>query len=614
MTKRGSVGDVVAEASGASESAERPAESAERPARVWDLAGAAADVRHRPRLRFVLGPRQRIEFEEGEPGESHVAMVYPEIRLSYPYDGADEAARTEITVASACCALFRTSTKGEPLIEVDDELSFIADAIGDSDWLPYWLDVLHVYDLVVDPFWRGGGLGPAFVALIANRNAEAATVEPAPVRTVRSGGGLDARYYRGASSEARSKVGKAWERAGFLPIFIDPEWAPSFAGRNSYWVRLEDAGRVADARRLLADARRVASHPDVYEWHRQHVRSMQRSAKRAAVRARTRVREPLTPAEASGEAADVLYRRMCRLLYDLKGEPGADTILFDGAHLQMRSKWEYRNGRVSPVLRVELALHSRRAPVDLESAANPVGAAVGEVDVVAGLLNRVGTPVRAEWKAGLPAWCIEYQVVAPRIEDALSKVPAAVVAALVDCLGLPGQAVLDAVLGARLGPERWSQPGWEPSCRGGVVADFWDLELDYLDFVLTTRRHREHFSPLDSDVPARFFVVVPDEPTGVATPLHGDSGEHSEDEPRVRIERADATGEALGDLVALAPLSRDSEEVGWYRHTPDGWIPDPTVPHRLAARPAERLRAVPQPADTQTDSGDGAGGSSRPVD
>ncbi len=527
----------------------------ERAPRAWDGGAQSSPSEQQPRLRFVPGPITDVQYEEMEVGESLVAFVYPELRLSYPYDDPGGKAATEITIASASCVILHAIGMTDAMCEVDDELAAISDELQASGRFPYGGSFLHVSDLTVDPYWRGGGLGPALVSFIAaDCMVEAATLLPAPIRTARAGTDLTSRHYRGATAADRSAVAEAWQRAGFariddVPPDPDDDVDASDGPRepsSRYLVRMEDEDIYQAARVRLAAARLCARGDDVREWHDAKVRSAERASRLRAASARRAADhskdEALDRSRDRDRAARLIDERIERIMPTAGPWRGTDTILLEGAHVQVRV-----SGRQAPQLRVQIVSY---LPEQTEAGLDPS-------------LGELGALVDSSWGAGARAWTVAHRP--DRSTSSSSHLAAkAIVNALVDGLGLQPEAIV-AAAESSVSPKPASQAEFGPLANAeGIVDDLADLELDYRDFVVTSRTSRGHYGPRDADVPAQFFVIDRE----IAEP--GDEG----------------------DLVALAARGTASSAVIWYRFDGRRWFPDPTVPRRVRPGSGEVLRAV----------------------
>ncbi len=572
----------------------------DRPARAWDSAAAGNAPEHRPRLRLVLGPIHDIQYEEGGVGDSALGFVYPELRLSYPFDEPDSTGGTEVTIASASCVLI-TWFNSDALCEIDDDLAHLTTTFEEAGWDSYSL--LHVSDVVVDPYWRGGGLGPAFLSLIAHEcDAPAVTLEPAPIRTVRRGTELDSRYYVGASTRDRAAVADAWGRAGFVGVHVGPgserddepvtrdeheeglePWEDEGRERSRWVVRMEDDTTHVAARRLHAAARGAARQSAAREWHRQRVRAAMRSAARSARAAARRdaltvpdASDPQPPRDAADaaksadsdaqkardDAEELIRRRISRILPTSGPWLGADTILLPEGHLQVRT-----SGKGPPTLKIELIAD----PTGRTGSSGPGGAAdVPPADDPVATALRAVDDVVVVGGRGIRSWKVIHRV-RESCSSSAFEAAGAIVCALVEGLGLLPKDVLDAATNSAMSPDPWSAHRYRPRVdERGTVEDVEDLELDYTDFVMTTRASREHFTPWAADVPPQFFVIGRGRPDAPSTAT----------EPDVL---------PSGELVALAARGGGSVQPTWYRHDLDGWIPDPSVPRLLLAAPGLRL-------------------------
>lgn len=122
--------------------------------------------------------------------------------------------------------------------------------------------VLFVVDVALDPHWRGRGLGPAVVKMVARALGlvDVLALIPAALRTVRGDDGIWRSTYDRPrpGSAAQTKVRKAWKAAGFVP-----------GGRSVYLLRLDDGSlrqEAAAARQLLQRLRFTRADRD---WWKQ---------------------------------------------------------------------------------------------------------------------------------------------------------------------------------------------------------------------------------------------------------------------------------------------------------------------------------------------------------
>jgi GNAT superfamily N-acetyltransferase len=121
--------------------------------------------------------------------------------------------------------------------------------------------VLLVQDVVLDPRWRGRGIGPALVAVSAQAigDLDGVFLTPAAVPTRRDASGAWHSDYSGKRPppEATAKVIRAWRRAGFR----------SCGDGVYFWDTSDDVGQDR-ARKAQALISRVELSKDDIAWWR----------------------------------------------------------------------------------------------------------------------------------------------------------------------------------------------------------------------------------------------------------------------------------------------------------------------------------------------------------
>lgn len=149
-----------------------------------------------------------------------------------------ECGSDTVQIGSAVIYRMENGRTFEPSFELDNisyDLGVIAEAVylhdnpltDDEIWPGANYTLLVADRVALDPAWRGRGLGPALVIWAAELlRGDGIFLKPVPVRTARTPSGeiyLDYDRPRGGS-DAKTKVIRAWRRAGFKKLAQDVMW------------------------------------------------------------------------------------------------------------------------------------------------------------------------------------------------------------------------------------------------------------------------------------------------------------------------------------------------------------------------------------------------------
>lgn len=166
------------------------------------------------------------------------------------------------------------------LAEISSDMSELATAIDESDALSDFgndLQIALVEDVAVDPWWRGGGLGPALALTAARRlGADAVFLAPhaLPTRLVDGVCCSDYELPR-AGPAAQRKVEAAYRSAGFQNLAPHAMW---LNGTDDPFVFRRAAER-------MARAEKPARTPAARSWYLRRAR--RRASESTGVRTRS---------------------------------------------------------------------------------------------------------------------------------------------------------------------------------------------------------------------------------------------------------------------------------------------------------------------------------------
>lgn len=190
------------------------------------------------------------------------------VQLTLEYDGEGSAALPAAVVAHARLVIVNDVDSELGLLgEISREMSDIAEAIEESEEV-YAMggnnQFVLVEDLVVDPYWRGGGLGPALVLTAARRlGADAIFLAPHALPTVIIDGVCYSDYEgRRPGEAAQRRVAEAYAAAGFSEL-----------RSGTWWLHaVESDLRFLAALRPLQRAEKAAGTADARSWYLRRAR------------------------------------------------------------------------------------------------------------------------------------------------------------------------------------------------------------------------------------------------------------------------------------------------------------------------------------------------------
>ncbi len=238
---------------------------------------SAQTVGRTPSLSVTVEQESSPHAWDADPGVDFWTLT---VELRYP---ARRSAAPPRRVTVAMASLYRVHLAEHfdlfwALDNISMDLGIIASAIVGSKRMAArgivegaFLDILIAIDVVVDPFWRGGGLGPSTVLHAADLvRADAVFLEPVALATLIDDQGRCRTSYsrRRPGPTAQAKVEQAWRAAGFRAVRNGVVWAPA------------EPDRVAAARRTLEAAEDLGGRPQSREWARRRDRRRSTSADR----------------------------------------------------------------------------------------------------------------------------------------------------------------------------------------------------------------------------------------------------------------------------------------------------------------------------------------------